>query len=298
MLSSFKVGIFCAVIAAFLFGTISTIAKPTLSSISPLFLSACVYLVASASMTPLVRFRLPNVGKKAYGLILLSGIFGGTLAPFFYFYGLNNTTAVSTAVVSNSEIIFSILIAIFIFRSRLPRSSYLAMIMVFVGIFIVSTDLNFSTFVPEFNLGNTLILVSSVFWAIDNNLNRILTRYFTNSAIIAQLKSSIGGVTLLAISLVSQTSLDFDPVLLPNVIVLGAGGFAFALLFFLFSVRRIGTVNTLLIFSLFSPIGAISAWAILGESVSPYQILAISIMILGIYLVLRRQNQIIDQNAH
>ena len=49
------IGYMSAVLSAALFGSISTIAKPTLSStINPVFLSSLVYLVAAVVMTPVV----------------------------------------------------------------------------------------------------------------------------------------------------------------------------------------------------------------------------------------------------
>lgn len=49
------IGYMSAVLSAALFGSISTIAKPTLSStINPVLLSSLVYIVAASVMTPIV----------------------------------------------------------------------------------------------------------------------------------------------------------------------------------------------------------------------------------------------------
>jgi drug/metabolite transporter (DMT)-like permease len=44
-----------AIVAAILFGSVSTIAKPALSDIHPILLSSIVYLVAATTMIPLLK---------------------------------------------------------------------------------------------------------------------------------------------------------------------------------------------------------------------------------------------------
>lgn len=285
--SSFKIGILCAFLAAVLFGMISVVAKPTVSTVNPILLSAFVYLIGAATMTGVSGIRMPRANRRHYMLLVASGVSGGVLAPLLYFFGLAQTTASDTSVISNSEILFSIILAILFFKEKVKRRGYLAMSLVFAGIFLVATDLSFSGTLFELNAGNMLILASSVFWGIDNNISRILTKKFENSAKIAQLKSAIGGAILLCTAIALQVPVVFDATLIPNIVLLGAGGFAASLFFFLSALRRIGTIKTTLIFSLFTPIGLGASALFLHEEISIYQIAATVMMILGIYLVLR-----------
>ncbi|WP_268541455.1 DMT family transporter [Candidatus Nitrosotenuis cloacae] len=288
---SFRTGVLCAFLAAVLFGMISVVAKPTVAAVNPILLSAFVYLIGAATMTGIAGVRFPRVGKRHYLLLVASGISGGVIAPLLYFFGLSQTTASDTSVISNSEIVFSIILAILFFREKVKRRGYLAMLLVFAGIFLVATDLRFSGSAFDLNVGNMLILASSVFWGIDNNISRMLTKRFENSAKIAQLKSAIGGGILFCIVLAMQIPIMADASQIPSIILLGAGGFAASLFFFLSALRRIGTVKTILIFSLFSPIGLAASAVFLHEEIGMYQIAATVMMILGIYLVLKTTKQ-------
>jgi drug/metabolite transporter (DMT)-like permease len=67
--------------------------------------------------------------------------------------------------------------------------------------------------------------------------------------------------------------------------VLGAVGFGTSLYFFLISMRRIGIVRSVLVISLSSVFGLVFASLLLGELISTHQIIAIVVMLIGIYLI-------------
>jgi drug/metabolite transporter (DMT)-like permease len=62
---------------------------------------------------------------------------------------------------------------------------------------------------------------------------------------------------------------------------------AFSILFFLFALRKIGSMRTGVIFSLSSLFGAVTAFVVLRESFTIIQLVAGSVMILGIYVLYR-----------
>ena len=72
--------------------------------------------------------------------------------------------------------------------------------------------------------------------------------------------------------------------------VLGVVGFAASLFFFLQGLKRIGAVRTITIFSMSSVFGLVAASVFLAEQISWYQIIAVGIMIFGVYLVSRKES--------
>jgi drug/metabolite transporter (DMT)-like permease len=86
--------------------------------------------------------------------------------------------------------------------------------------------------------------------------------------------------------------LDVQLSQIPPILVLGIVGFAASLYFFMQSLKRISTVRTALIFSLSSVFGLAAASVFLHEQISWYQILAAGIMILGVYLMNRKESLI------
>ena len=82
-------------------------------------------------------------------------------------------------------------------------------------------------------------------------------------------------------------SINIDAIQLLHIFILGSVGFAASLYFFLQSLKRIGTVRTILMFSMSSVFGLVFAILFLKEDIKIYQIGAIAIMISGIYLMTR-----------
>lgn len=290
-----QVGFLCAAISAILFGSISTIAKPTLSSVNPIFLASLVYLISALILSPIAHKSKGTTGdKRSYFYIILVALFGGVVAPILYFSGLQQTTASDTAVLTDAEILFTVILALVFFKEKLNRVGYLAVALVIIGVIIVATNLQFSKSLFETSFGNFLILLSTVFWALDNNISRIITQKISNVARIAQIKSAIGGSIVLALVFLFGIPVEIDSVLLPNIILLGVGGFGAALFFFLKALQRIGAIKTLMIFSISSPVGLVFASIFLGETISLYQIIAISVIIIGICLIYNKGEKPVD----
>jgi drug/metabolite transporter (DMT)-like permease len=74
---------------------------------------------------------------------------------------------------------------------------------------------------------------------------------------------------------------------IPYIFSVGAFSVAFSILFFLFALRKIGSMRTGVIFSLSSLFGAILAFVVLREVFTIIQLVAGLVMILGIYVLYR-----------
>ena len=304
-------GYLSAVLSAALFGSISTVAKPAVSDISPILLSSLVYLIAALVMTPVVQrhvsssLRLTTVvvssilrkKNREILLILLTSIAGAIIAPTLYFFGLKYTSAVHTSILLNGEMVFTVLLAILFFKERLTLLGYIGISLVFVGIVIVSTtdkqyfDFQVTTSLTNIILGDLLVLGSTLFWAIDNNISKIITHSGIRATRLIQIKSGIGGTVLIVIVAVLGIPVNLNLAQVPNIILLGSAGFAASLFFFLYSLKRIGTVKTVVIFSTSSVFGVIFASSFLHEQIGIYQIAsAIIIILLGIYLINKKGN--------
>jgi drug/metabolite transporter (DMT)-like permease len=188
------IGYLSAIIGALLFGSVSTVAKPIVVSVNPLWLSCLVYLVSGATITPVVKGDKYSIRTKDYLFLIITSICGAAIAPTMFFFGLKLITAVDGSLLSNGEVIFSILLALTIFGEKLNRIGYIAMALVLGGVIIVTTNLQFDSSLLKTNPGNLLIVGATIFWALDNNICRILTHRIDITKII-QLKSFIGSAS-------------------------------------------------------------------------------------------------------
>ena len=288
-----RLGYLFAVLAAVIFGSVSTLAKPLVSTVNPLLLSSVIYLICAATLTPLAQKQSFHSTRKNFLLILAIAICGATIAPSLYFLGLIHASASDAALITNGEVFFSVLLAVIFFKERLGKIGYLASSLVLAGMIIVTTDLNFSDFtLQQLHYQDMLLILSMLFWAVDNNLSRMLAQKI-HIAKLAQVKSAIGGTILFAIAVFGfGVPLNIQVSDILPILVLGIVGFAASLYFFLQSLKRISTVRTVLIFSMSSVFGLVAASVFLQEQISWYQIVAAGIMIFGIYLMNRKESMI------
>lgn len=282
------VGYLSAILAAALFGAVPAIAKPITSNIDILLLSSIAYLIAALTFTPLARNAKTAFAKKDYIILIVVSICGAAAAPYLYFVGLHQSSAADTSLLSNMELTFTVLLALVFFKEKLSSLEFIAVGLVLSGVVIVTTNLQFSSSLLQINTGHFLILGATLLWALDNNLSRIISTKL-DTARLVQLKSAIGGSILLGIVFLIQIPLMITTSQIPYVILLSVLGFGGSLYFFLQSLKRIGTIRTIMVFSMSSVFGVVFAAIFLHEQISLYQVIAIVIMLAGIYLMNRKE---------
>ena len=178
---------------------------------------------------------------------------------------------------------------------------YSGIIIVFVGLFVATTELDTSGSLFKYEPGKIMIVGAMLVWAIDNNISRRLTKRSTiRPAKIAMLKFLIGGIILFGIATIAveESSSSFrsrlqiiDSLLLikPSewliIIAVSLFGFAGALSLLLESLKRIGTIRTMMIFSLTPIFGIVAANIVHAESISILEAIATGIIIIGIFMV-------------
>lgn len=131
-----------------------------------------------------------------------------------------------------------------------------------------------------------LIIGATFFWAVDNNLSKMILQREVSITKIIQIKSLIGGLLSFAIVAISNIPLTVNVYQIPNLLFLSLGGFAGSLFLFLKGMKEIGTIKSVMIFSTSSIFGIIFAFIFLKENIESWRILSsLLTMITGIYLI-------------
>ena len=282
--SNVVIGYVSAIVAALLFGSVSTIAKPMLSTIDPIILSSMIYLIAGVFFTPVASKTRSKITRRCYSLIITSAVAGAAIAPVMFFLGLKLSSAADTALLANGETVFSILFALLIFKERLTPIGYVAVTLILFGVFLVTSNLDFDSPVFTLNIGNVFVIASTIIWGFDNNICKIIARQVDVSKLI-QLKALIGGSILLGTVVILGIPINIQSVQLIPIVVLGVFGFAISLYLYLHSIKRIGVIKASSLLSLSAVFGLVFAILFLHEVLSINQLIAILIMIGGIHLM-------------
>jgi drug/metabolite transporter (DMT)-like permease len=294
-------GYVAAVVSAILFGISSTLNKIVLKNADPTVIAGLIYLVAGVflfffHLTPfcpkiLAKFDTvgteTKIGKKDFKVLAFVIVCGSVLAPLFLLNGLSQTTAINASLLLNAESLFTVAIAFVFLNERCAKKEYIGILLLLVGVVFVTTNGAFGELsLSENLLGNLLIIGACLFWGIDNNLSKFLSRK-RDVVMMTAIKCFIGGLALLSISFFLGSSFTIPLVSIPYILFVGAFSIAFSIVFFLFALRKIGSMRTGVIFSLSSLFGAVLAFVVLRESFTVIQVIAGLIMILGIYVLYR-----------
>jgi len=297
-------GYWAALSVALLFGMWFTVDKILLGNLQPFALAALTYLIASITLLTITASPLhpkvlrilhgsTNVEKfitrREYGILFLTAIFGAVIAPSLSLYGLSQITAVNAALLSNSEMLFIIIIGIFFLKERVKKYDFVAFLFIILGTISLSTN-NFQDISLNPNLyGNLLVVGAAFFWSLDTSLSKLLSKK-RDIIFITGVKCSIGALILLIISFSMGLNFKLPPEQIPLLFLVSMGCLSFSLVLIYFAIREIGSTRTGSIYALSSLFGALIAFLLLNESLSLYQIFFGILMFLGVFILYKNQN--------
>jgi len=260
---SHHLGYVYSLLAAFLFGISATLNKVVLKDMHPLVVAGLIYfsagillalihyLISFKKISDKFKINIENkkLHKNDWLYLIIVAICGAFIAPFLFLYGLNISTAVNASLLLNTEVLFTVLIAFLFLKERASKKDYFAMVLLFFAAIAITTNLNLS----EINLtdkivGNLFIIGGTFFWALDNSLSKKLS--IENDVIkVASLKSLIGGGAVLLIAIILQIPFNITLTQIPYLLFVGFFSIGLSIVLFLLSLRMIGSMKTVVIFS-------------------------------------------------
>lgn len=298
LVSSPHIGYVLVIAAAALAGLIHSLSKPLLSytvptsvEINPITLAAIIYIINGLFFTPIKKNANSStkIGKKNLLMLAIIGI-AEVSALITYFFGLKDSTAVNASILTNGEMVFSILIALTIFRERLQKEEFAPFSMIILGVVLlpIGYDLYRNGMVfTDLVFGNLLIIFSGVFYAIDVNLCKFVTHKL-NARRITQIASFFGGGFALCLMFVFQIPFQVSFSQIPSIAIIGLFGTGVATFFFLIGLRLIGAIRTILLYSSTTVFGIIFAGLFLQESITAQNVASIILVSAGIYFLRNR----------
>lgn len=297
-------GYIVAITSAMLFGVGATLNKIVLSETHPTIVAGLIYLFAGLvlsliRLSPLQKRIISafetrtkteaRVFKKDLAVLALVVFSGSVIAPYLFLNGLNQTTAINASLLQNAESLFTVLIAFLFLGERVSRKDWVGVALLAVGSLFLTTNGEFQNLtLSQSLLGNMFIVAACLFWGIDNNLSRFLSKK-EDLVLVTALKCLAGGIILLLLSWALGLEFHVPLTAFPYLVTVGAFSIGFSILFFLLSLREIGAMKTGIIFSTSSLFGAAFAFATLRESFSLIQLIAGLTMLVGVYVIYRKQ---------
>ncbi len=280
----FEQGFIFAIASAIFFSFNVPISKILLDFVSPYWLASLLYFGAGLGTLlyyQITKKKTTTHGKVSnqtfwYGLMIILDIF----APIFFLIGVKETNGSLVGLLSNAELIFTLMIALLFFREKLSRFSWIASILIVFGLIIA----NYQGMSIQFEIGSLWIILGTLFWGLENNASKKLS--FGNPLFVVIFKGIGTGIGTLIIAFILN---EVAPTFLYLMFSFVAGFliYGLSLIFYVNAQRSQGAAKVQLIQSFAPILGGILSWVFFQETLSittvfGYFMVVIALILLGI----------------
>ena len=296
---TFWTGSIIALLAAIFASTINIVGKTMVDpsygyvedAIHPLNLAILLGLISGIFFTPFAKGKQSpkKFGKKTFVLVLMLGV-TDVLAITTNFFGLNYTTAINATILINTELLFTMIIAVTVFRERIQKRETLPLSLIALGAIILPMIVDITengTFLSGFVFGDIMIILAALFFALDISIARHLSNIIPATR-ISQISAFAGIPFALVLMLIFQIPFDVPLEQLPAIIYMGIFVSGLSYFFFVIALRLIGAIRTILIYSTTTVFGVAFSGIFLGEEITYINIFSVAVISLGIYLLRRK----------
>ena len=274
-----------AILAALCYGISMPVSKLLLDEIPPIFIAGLVYTGAGLGMLSIYLLKNGSASRKearmtrkeqpyAIAMMLLD-----VLAPIFLMIGLSRSTASTASLLNNFEIVATSIIAWAIFRESIGKRTWIAMILITMASMILSVN-DFSAI--KFSAGSLFVLLACLCWGFENNCTNKLSLKDPLEIVIIK-GIGAGFISLLAAFILKQYRLEIKYIL--TTLLLGFTAYGLSVYFYIRAQRSLGAARTSIYYALAPFIGAGLSFVIFREPPTIPYLIALCIMIAGVYLM-------------
>lgn len=281
-----RVAVLLMIFLTMVWGLNAVAGKIAVAGFNPVFLSFLRAVLAIAAVYAWCRYRKIRLFTRDGSLV--SGCMVGLLFGFEFlliYRGLDLTSASRANLMINTMPLFTLIGAHYILDERASWTKYGAMVIAFVGVFIVFFD-NLSKPGPDAVLGDLLCILAGAVWAA----TALAIRSTRVGASVPEkvLLYQLVGAAIVALPLLP---LQEELVRAPGMIEWGAlafqsffvVAFTYVLWFWLMGRYPLGSLAA---FTFLSPVfGVLAAWLLLGEPLTENLLIGTALIVVGIMII-------------
>lgn len=233
-----------------------------------------LYLLFTKQLKQLLRLDVLKLSALITILVVV--------IPYFcIFTGTKLTSGINTAIFLQTEILFALILCHFWLKEKISQIQLLGSLSIFTGAVLVLYNGGF-----DLNVGDLLIILGTSIYPIGNHYSQKALR-IASPMVILFIRSVLGGVLLLALSLLIEPHLNPLTLSTHNLLLILANGlgmlFVSKILWYLGLARLSLTKATAITMSY--PIFTLMFAAIfLKELPTSYQLVGLTIIMLGVYV--------------
>lgn len=282
-----RIGVIVILLASLMWALEPVFAKLSYanSSFIQTFTIRAVVVALVAAVYALITRAQFKVPKKQISKIMYVAFAGTIFADLLYFYALTKIPVINAVLIGHMQPIFIILIGFFILKEdRLTKYDYIGIvIMMFAGLLVTTQNLQNLSMFKFGTLADLLVLFATLAWAT----TAIVTRKYlgsVHSGVLAFYRFMIASIFFVIYSLMNSSLMISSPYQVILGIVVGIGT-----ILYYEGLKRIKAAQVAAL-ELSTPFFAvILGLIILSEKVTLMQILGVSLLVVGIYFLSRKE---------
>ena len=203
------------------------------------------------------------------------------LAPIFLMLGIARTNSANASLLNNFEIVATSLIALLVFKEKISKRLWVAIVLVVVASVILSFE-GAGAFV--FNEGSLFVLAASICWGMENNCtNKISHKSAVEIVVIKGCFSGLG--SLLIAFFIGESLPALKWIIL--VLLLGFVAYGLSIKFYIQAQKYLGAAKTSAFYSVAPFLGVAFSMLLLGERPKLQFYAGLVIMVISTVLMIR-----------
>lgn len=274
---------------SFLWGSSFILMKRGLDAFSPLQIAALRICIAGLVMLPFVWGKAKQVSQKAWPYILIIGIIGNAIPAFLFPLAETKINSSSTGILNVMSPVFTLVLGLTFFGFRFKTKQIYGVFLGFIGAIIL-----LSMGGGELNMGShinysLLVVFATVLYGLSTNITK---KYLQETSPIFASGFALVFVSipywiyLLGFSDIEQVfaTSEYAWASLGYISILAALGTSLALVLFYYLVQQTDTLFSSSV-TYIIPMVALG-WGLLdGEIISPWELLGMLVIMVGVYLI-------------
>jgi drug/metabolite transporter (DMT)-like permease len=282
-------GVVRCALAAGLFGIAAPAASRLAGDMGAFTLAGLLYLGAAIAVLPVVGRVRPTKQAVRRGAPRLATavVLGGAVGPVLLAAGLRHTPAATASLLLNLELVFTTVLAFFVFGEHIGRRVVAGTVLVVIAGVVLGGSAS-----ADLRWGAVLIAGACFCWGIDNCVTATLDELAP--AHITLVKGVVAGTANLAIGLALGGAPAGWPVL--GALAVGGFGYGMSITLWVAGARDLGAARGQLVFATAPFVGAIVAWTVFADAVTRGQVVSLLIAAVGVSFVLHSDH--VHEHSH
>ncbi len=178
-----KRGLLLVFLTALVSGFSIFINKFGVTGINPYIFTFAKNILVTAFVISIILFfkefnNFKKLERQQWLKLILIGFFGGSIPFLLFFKGLQLTAASKAAFIHKTMFVYVIILASIFLKERIKKQ------LIIGGILLLLGNALLLNFLSSFNIGDILILIATLFWAIENIISKHALKELNSRTVI------------------------------------------------------------------------------------------------------------------